>query len=83
MYAIRSYYDLAQRFPGTKAAYNYAYVNWVADPMEALNVLGQLDPDFGAVRGYLNYWWRRGEALHTLGEFENELTSARESYNFV
>ncbi|NIP56630.1 MAG: hypothetical protein GWM92_00860, partial [Gemmatimonadetes bacterium] len=66
-----------ERYPGTKAAYNYAF--WVRprDPEEALRALARLDPDREPMEGWIGYWSVRGTALQNLGDYEGMLENAR------
>lgn len=72
-------HEVVERYPGTKAAYNYANYDWVADPQAALRALAQLDPDREPIRGWYSYWIIRNNALHTLGDLEGALENAREA----
>ena len=65
--------------PGSRAGYTLAYVLIQFNRAEeALAVLGSLDPDQGAMRGWPSYWNQRAAAAHLVGAHEEELTYARE-----
>jgi tetratricopeptide (TPR) repeat protein len=70
---------VVERYPGTKAAYNYANYVWQRDPEAALRALEQLDPDREPIRGWFGYWSIRAGALHAMGELEGGLENAREA----
>lgn len=70
---------VVERYPGTKAAYNYANYVWARDPEAALRALAQLDPDRQPIRGWYSYWSVRNNALHALGNLEAALENAREA----
>lgn len=70
---------VAERYPGTKAAYNFANYVWGRDPGAALSALEQLDPDREPIRGWYSYWSVRNNALHALGNLEVALENAREA----
>lgn len=72
-------HDVVERYPGTKAAYNYANYDWTANPRKALRALEQLDPDREPIRGWYSYWSVRHNALHTLGDLEGALENARQA----
>ncbi|MCC7000713.1 MAG: protein kinase [Gemmatimonadaceae bacterium] len=65
--------------PGSRAAYSLAYVllQFNRAP-EALTVLGSLDPDHGAMKGWPSYWTQRASAAHVAGQHEDELRFAQE-----
>jgi len=48
-------------------------------PLEALSVLGELDPDRGELRGWRPFWREQTFALHQLGRFSDEAEAAREA----
>jgi tetratricopeptide (TPR) repeat protein len=77
--AVDALRKVVERYPGTKAAYNYANFAWVKDPQSALQALEQLDPDREPIRGWLSYWTIRGNTLHTLGDLEGALQNALEA----
>ena len=65
--------------PGARAAYSLGYVLLQFNrPHEALAVLGSLDPDHGAMKGWPSYWTQRASAAHVVGQHEDELRFARE-----
>lgn len=72
--AIRAAAEMA---PGSKAAYNAAWMAIVTNrPGEALTGLQSLDPERGAMRGWFPYWRVLTEAHHRLGRHEEELEAA-------
>jgi len=68
---------VVERYPGTRAAYNYALFVWQRDPEAALRALEQLDPDREPMRGWFGYWSIRAGALHVMGDLEGGLENAR------
>lgn len=74
--AIATLRDLVERYPGTKAAYNYALRVWRVDPREALRALEQLDPEREPIRGWYGWWSVRASALHAAGEIEAGVQNA-------
>jgi tetratricopeptide (TPR) repeat protein len=67
----------AQMAPGSRAVFNLAqsYTNQNR-PREAVETLRTLDPERGAMRGWIIYWYFLTQALHMLGEHGQELTAA-------
>jgi tetratricopeptide (TPR) repeat protein len=70
---------VVERYPGTRAAYNYALFVWQRDPEAALRALEQLDPDREPMRGWFAYWTVRASVLHTLGDLHGALDNARQA----
>jgi len=70
---------VVERYPGTRAAYNYALFVWQRDPEAALRALEQLDPDREPMRGWYAYWTVRASVLHTLGDLQGALDNARQA----
>jgi tetratricopeptide (TPR) repeat protein len=78
--ALTAVRRLAAHAPGTKATYNLAveaFENGRLD--EAIGALRSLEPDRGAMRGWLPYWELLGAAHHLRGEFRAELGAGAES----
>jgi DNA-binding SARP family transcriptional activator len=46
---------------------------------EAYRVFSGLNPDHGELREFLPYWLEKGEILHMLGKYEEELETARQT----
>lgn len=46
-------------------------------PRKAVEVAREIDPERGEMRGWIIYWIHLAEAYHQLGEFEEELATAR------
>jgi DNA-binding SARP family transcriptional activator/tetratricopeptide (TPR) repeat protein/TolB-like protein len=46
-------------------------------PREALRDLQQIDPVHGWAQGWYGYWRNRADALHLLGEYDEELRTSR------
>jgi tRNA A-37 threonylcarbamoyl transferase component Bud32/TolB-like protein len=68
--AIRQAADIA---PGSKAVYNHA--NEALEngrPNEAIEALSALEPERGAMRGWLAYWWLLADAYHWVGRSADE-----------
>lgn len=64
--------------PASRAAYMFASLALDTDrPREAIEMLDQLDPDRGDMRGWSSYWTERAHALHLLGRYEEEVLAAR------
>jgi tetratricopeptide (TPR) repeat protein len=75
--ALRAIRSAAELAPGSKAAYNTAYVALMVNrPREALAALETLEPDRGPMRGWFQYWVLLCDALHRLGQHERELRAA-------
>jgi TolB-like protein/tetratricopeptide (TPR) repeat protein len=67
-----------QLAPGTLAHWGLANAAlWVNRPRETLQVLAQLDPMRGELRGWVLYWRDLAWAHHLLGEHRTELKVAR------
>lgn len=65
--------------PGSRAAYSLAYTLLQFNrPYEALAVLGSLDPDHGAMKGWPQFWTQRSAAAHVVSQHEDERRFARE-----
>ncbi len=65
--------------PGSRAGYSLAYTLLQFNrPHEALAVLGSLDPDHGAMKGWPSYWTQRASAAHVVAQHEDERRFARE-----
>ncbi len=65
--------------PGSRAAYSLAYALLQFNrPHEALAVLGSLDPDHGAMKGWPQFWTQRAAAAHVVSRHEDERRFARE-----
>ncbi len=47
-------------------------------PREAIQLLGELDPDRGMTRHWAQYWFRLSAAYHVLGDYEGELDITRQ-----
>lgn len=76
--ARRAIREAAALAPGSKAAYNAAWMSILTHrPAEALESLETLHPERGAMRGWFKYWSVLTEALHRLGRHEEELEAAR------
>ncbi|MGD2068995.1 MAG: tetratricopeptide repeat protein [Gemmatimonadota bacterium] len=69
--------DVADAYPGTKSAYNYALWVWTRNPSEALRALATLDPQREPVKDWWGYWSVRASADHAVGQFEDELETFR------
>lgn len=71
---------VARDYPGTKAAYNYAYwSNSDGKPREALRSLATLDPDREPMKGWFAYSSVKCNALHWVGDYEGQLQCARDA----
>jgi tetratricopeptide (TPR) repeat protein len=78
--ALRAIRRAAEMAPGSKAAYNEAYVALQTNrPGAALAALRTLDPERGAMRGWFQYWKLLTDAHHRRGEHDQELTAARKA----
>ncbi|MFN0098502.1 MAG: protein kinase domain-containing protein [Gemmatimonadaceae bacterium] len=65
--------------PGSRAAYSLAYALLQFNrPHEALAVLGSLDPDHGAMKGWPQFWTQRAAAAHVVSRHQDERRFARE-----
>jgi TolB-like protein/predicted Ser/Thr protein kinase len=70
----------AELAPASKAPYNFATTAFEARlPFAAESTLRQLQPDVGAMRGWLPYWDILTSALHVEGKHRDELRAAREA----
>jgi len=70
----------AEMAPQSKAVFNYGrHAASTNRPREALTALRTLDPERGPMRGWDSYWWSLTDALHSLGEHEEALETARRS----
>lgn len=75
--SYRAYRSAGELAPGSKAVYNYAFAaQQLNRPQEAIDVLGQLDPERGAMRGWVGYWNVMSGAYHMLGDHRQELETA-------
>jgi tetratricopeptide (TPR) repeat protein len=67
--------------PGSPAAYN---ISWqlmsLNRPSEAVDALRALDPERGWLREWASYWYSLTQALHMLGEHEQELEAAQRAF---
>ncbi|OLD96003.1 MAG: hypothetical protein AUG79_03810 [Gemmatimonadetes bacterium 13_1_20CM_4_69_16] len=76
--ALRAIRRAAEIAPGSKAAYNVAYVALQTNrPREALHALQTLDPERGPMRGWFPYWDQLTDAWHREGDHAQELQAAR------
>jgi tetratricopeptide (TPR) repeat protein len=67
--AYRAYRSAAELAPGSKLVYNYAReARRINRPREAVRALEQLNPERGAMRGWIGYWGELSLALHMLGD---------------
>ncbi len=65
--------------PASQATYDLAYTALrVGRWEEALEALGRLSPDKGAMRGWSSYWTQLTHALHLAGDHARERRAARE-----
>jgi tetratricopeptide (TPR) repeat protein len=72
--------SVAEAYPGTKANYNYAYWSVVnGRPNAALAALATLDPDREPMKGRLNYFDQKCNALHHVGSHDEELQCGRDA----
>ena len=71
---------MAQAAPGSDdAKREVAAFTWRLNrPAEAIELLRELDPDRGLVKQWSNYWGWIAAFHHMLGDYEEELTAARE-----
>lgn len=77
--AIETTRRTAREAPGTKAAYNLAlFIAARGRPGEAREALRTLDPAREPMRGWYGYFEVYGQAAHALGDYEDELRSARQ-----
>jgi len=78
MGTYESFRRAAEIAPGSKLVYNYGNAALVRlnRPQEALDAFMALDPERGAMRGWVPYWDKTTDALHRLGEHERELEMA-------
>ncbi|MFC1629363.1 protein kinase, partial [Gemmatimonadota bacterium] len=68
-------------FPGSKAEYNYANSARRANhPELAIDVLKNLDPERGPMRGWALYWYRLVDCYHMLGQHRKAIKTARRGY---
>ncbi len=68
----------AEMAPGSKAVYNYGrWAGRTNRPQELVDALIGLDPERGAMRGWLGYWGVLRGGLHSLGDHARELEAAR------
>jgi tetratricopeptide (TPR) repeat protein len=71
---------VADAYPGTKAAYNFAlWSNNDGRPAQALVALGTLDPDREPMKGWFSYYAVKCSALHFTGRYEEELQCGRDA----
>ncbi len=78
--ALDAIREAARMAPGSKASYNASWLAVINNrPREALEWLDQLEPERGPMRGWFHYWNNRADALHKLGEHEEELEIARQA----
>jgi hypothetical protein len=78
--ALTAVRRVASHAPGTKATYNLAveaFENGYLD--ESIAALRSLEPDHGAMRGWIPYWELLGAAHHLKGDFRGELSAGAEA----
>jgi len=76
--AYRSPKRRIERFPDPIGTYTVGFEALKMNfPREALAVLSGLDPDTPAMERVAGYWEYLSEALHTLGDHDQELTEAK------
>jgi tetratricopeptide (TPR) repeat protein len=76
--AYRATRRVSELAPGGTAEWGHANSSlWVNRPEEALRILGRLDPERGALRGWLLFWVDWAGAHHRLGRHREELEVAR------
>jgi tetratricopeptide (TPR) repeat protein len=68
----------AETAPGSRAWYNYGMQSmWTNRPQQAVTALSTLDPERGAMREWMMYWYQLTSAYQMLGEHEQALAAAR------
>ncbi len=80
--ALRTIGRAAEMAPGSKAVFNVGYTAWRTNrPQETVDALTSLDPERGPMRGWGSYFEQLTAAYHVLGDYEEELATARRGTN--
>jgi hypothetical protein len=78
--ALTAVRRLARHAPGTKATYNLAVEAFENGSLhESIAALGSLEPDRGAMRGWIPYWELLGALHHLRGNFRAELRAGAQA----
>ena len=74
----RAYSRVVELTPGSEWNYKLAWTaNRLGRPREAVELLSQVDPERGWLAHWEAYWSQLTQALHALGDYEQELQEAR------
>jgi tetratricopeptide (TPR) repeat protein len=74
----RAYSRVVQMTPGSEWNYKLARAALLLNrPLEAVNLLSEVDPERGWLAHWQYYWLQLTQALHSLGYYEQELREAR------